>query len=162
MGGEANAHDNTTGNNPHTCRNLINARLSPILMYIQGTEKMETTSKIYRVSNPAWGGMRSFIQLVCCSNQDLFISCQQSHVRVLISAWTEVWRRRVGGWADGAQGCGLRSFSAPKVRLCFGLQQQPPEVAHAAQDPLDNSRMAKRSRPACLFFDSKSSQHWSP
>ena len=71
---------------------------------------------------------------------------------------------RVGGWADGAQGCGLRSFSAPKVRLCSGLQQQPPEAARwccLGIRLVTASQMAKRSLPACLFFDSKSSQHWS-
>ena len=65
---------------------------------------------------------------------------------------------RVGGWADGAQGCGLRSFSAPKVRLCSGLQQQPPEAAHwccLGIRLVTASRMAKRSLPAYLFFDSR-------
>ena len=70
---------------------------------------------------------------------------------------------RVGGWADGAQGCGLRSFSAPKVRLCSGLQQQPPEAARwccLGIHLVTASQMAKRSLPACLFFDSKSSHQW--
>lgn len=73
---------------------------------------METTSKIYRVqSNPAWGGVTIFHSFVLFQIRLVVHSCQQSHVRA--SSAMQDWRSgmRVGGWADGAQGCGLRSFS---------------------------------------------------
>lgn len=64
-----------------TRRNLINARLSPYSHVYSGEQKMETTSKIYRVSNPAWGGDAIFHSAGLLFRSDLFISCQQSHMR---------------------------------------------------------------------------------
>ena len=102
-------------------RNLINASSACTITYVWGRRNLRDDGKMYSVGSSE-KGKRSFIQLVCCSDQAC--SCHRTEPRV--GAHYACGPRlgvRVGGLC-------CRSFLAPELGLCSGLWQLPPDAEH--------------------------------
>lgn len=133
----------------------------PLSCMFGGTENGDN-GKMYSVSSPAWGGDTIFHSAGLLLKTDLFISRQQSHVAASSSLWAGGWG---WGWVAGLtepKAVGSRPSQLLRrgpVQVCSSSRQR--QRIHAVWGSaclLVASLMVSRSLPACLSFDSQSSQ----